>query len=222
MLAPPSALPATPVPAASAPSGPSLAFDGSTIDGGWYTDVTQLARHSARLLNDVMSAWSSYGLALFALLMLVVWWRARRADAATMARALAVPVVVVLVYGVDMVLKSVVREVRPCRSIPHSFTLESCPAPSDWAFPSNHTVIAFSAATALWLLDRKLGALAFLAAVAMGFSRIWVGAHYPHDVAAGALVGVLVALPLAAASERAAPWVERARNGRLRPLLAAD
>lgn len=202
-------------------AGTAPAFDGSGIDGSLYTDVTEEARHAPAVLNDAISAWTSYGLALFAVLMLLAWWRARRLDAPVMARALAVPVVVVAVFGVDMVLKTLVQEDRPCRSLPGSFTLEACPAPGDWSFPSNHSVIAFSAAAALWMIDRRLGAIGLLAAVAMGFSRVWVGAHYPHDVVAGALVGIVLAPILTLLATRAAPWVERARGGPLRPLLTA-
>ncbi|MFI1970755.1 hypothetical protein BLA24_09420 [Streptomyces cinnamoneus] len=194
-------------------------FDGSGIDGGLYTDITRDAQRAPWLLNDTVATWSAFGLALFAALMLTGWWRARRSDSPMMARALATPLVVAVVYGVDVVLKSLVREERPCRSLPGSFTLEACPAPHDWSFPSNHAVIAFAAATALWLVDRRLGAVAVTAAVAMAASRVWVGVHYPHDVAAGALMGIALAVPLTVGATRATPWVERAREGRLRPFL---
>jgi undecaprenyl-diphosphatase len=55
----------------------------------------------------------------------------------------------------------------------------------------------------------------------MGASRVWVGAHYPHDVLVAALVGILVALPLAALAGRAAPLVDRLRTGPLGSLLGA-
>ncbi|MFC5721620.1 phosphatase PAP2 family protein [Streptomyces gamaensis] len=206
----------------SAPGAPvPLALDGSRIDGSLYGDVTDAARHAPWALNDVISFWSSFGLAFFALLTLLAWWRARGADAAVMARVLAAPVVVGVVYAADMALKSLVREPRPCRALPHSFTLESCPAPGDWSFPSNHAVIAFSVATVLWFAHRRIGAVAALAALAMAASRVWVGVHYPHDVVAGALVGVVLSVPLTLAASRGAGWVERARGGRLRPLLAS-
>ncbi|MFF9815377.1 phosphatase PAP2 family protein [Streptomyces sp. NPDC014006] len=171
----------------------NLAFGGASIDGSAYREVVDLAQHSPGWLDTTIRVWSAYGLVVFAVLMVLVWWRARRAGAATAVTALAVPVVVVLAYGVNDVLKMFVHEDRPCQTL-QVRTLEACPAHGDWSFPSNHAAIAAAAAVALWLVSRRLGALACLAAVAMAASRVWVGVHYPHDVLAGLVVGGLVAL----------------------------
>ncbi|MFI5976180.1 phosphatase PAP2 family protein [Streptomyces sp. NPDC051452] len=170
-----------------------IAFDGSSIDGSVYEDVVSRAQNAPGWLDDMVSLWSTYGLAVFAVLMVIGWWRARRTGAAHAVTALAVPVVVIVAYGVDMGVKSIVREDRPCQSL-HVRTLEACPAPGDWSFPSNHAALAVAAAVALVFVSRRLGAVAVVAALAMGVSRVWVGAHYPHDVLAGAAVGGLVAL----------------------------
>ncbi|MFJ9817725.1 phosphatase PAP2 family protein [Streptomyces sp. NPDC101151] len=170
-----------------------LAMDGSTIDGTAYEDVVHLAQRAPDWLDDTVSVWTTLGLGLFAVLMIVGWWHARRAGAAAAVTALLVPVVVVLAYGVDMIVKLLVREDRPCQSL-HVRTLEACPAPGDWAFPSNHAAIAAGAAVALVFVSRRLGAVAVLGALAMAVSRVWVGAHYPHDVLAGVVVGGLVTL----------------------------
>ncbi|MEU1408473.1 phosphatase PAP2 family protein [Streptomyces sp. NPDC005728] len=170
-----------------------LARDGSSIDGTAYEDVVHLAQRAPDWLDDAVSVWTTFGLALFAVLIVVGWWQARRAGAVAAVTAMVVPVVVVLSYGVDMVVKLAVREDRPCQSL-HVRTLEACPAPGDWSFPSNHAAIAAGAALALLFVSRRLGAVAVLAALAMGVSRVWVGAHYPHDVLAGVVVGGLVAL----------------------------
>ncbi|GAA1239778.1 phosphatase PAP2 family protein [Kitasatospora nipponensis] len=198
-----------------------LAYDGSGIDGGLYTTVTGWAAHAPHWFDQAVTTWSDLGLGLFAVFMLWAWWQARRADAVVMARVLAAPLVVVAAYVANSVFKSLVAEVRPCRQIAGSVPLESCPAADDWSFPSNHTVIAFAAATALWFASRRLGALALLCAALMGASRVWVGVHYPHDVLIGALVGVLVALPLTVAAGRAAPLVERLRAGAPATFLGA-
>ncbi|WP_405585482.1 phosphatase PAP2 family protein [Streptomyces sp. NBC_01190] len=202
-------------------SSAPLAFDGSHIDGGLYTDTVDVARHSPQALGQVVEAWSTYGLGVFAVLMLMAWWGARRGDPAVMARALAAPLIVALVLALDTVLKSQVQEVRPCRTIPGSFTLEACPAAGDWSFPSNHTIVAFTAAAALWATDRRLGRIGAVAAVAMGLSRIFVGVHYPHDVLAAAVLGVALGIPLTRLSGRAAPLITSARTGPLRPLVEA-
>ncbi|MEU0253089.1 phosphatase PAP2 family protein [Streptomyces sp. NPDC006184] len=200
----------------------TLALGGASVDGSAYTDVVDLAHRSPGWLDGLVSAWSTYGLGVFALLMVIGWWQARRTAAAAAVRALAVPVIVVLAYGVDAALKLVVREERPCQSL-HVSTLEACPAPGDWSFPSNHAAIAFAAAVALYSVSRRLGAVAAVAACAMAASRVWVGVHYPHDVAAGAAVGALVALlAVAALRHPADTLVRQVTATRLRALLVAS
>ncbi|MFJ3234623.1 phosphatase PAP2 family protein [Streptomyces sp. NPDC086787] len=198
-----------------------LAFDGSSIDGSVYESVVHRAEHVPAWLDDTVTAWSTFGLVAFAVLMSVCWWRARRTDAAAAVNALAVPVVAVLAYGVDMALKSVVREDRPCQSL-RVRTLEACPAPGDWSFPSNHMAIATASAAALVFVTRRVGAIAAVAALLMGVSRVWVGAHYPHDVLAGAVVGVVVAtgamLVVRRHARALARWLTRRR---LTSLLSA-
>ncbi|MFJ6216853.1 phosphatase PAP2 family protein [Streptomyces sp. NPDC092296] len=200
-------------------TGTPLAFDGSRIDGGLYSDATDAAARAPHWLDRAVLDWSAYGIAVFAVLAVAAWWTARRSGAVPTARVLALPAVVVVAYAVNLVLKSLVSEVRPCRSVLHALPLEACPAADDWSFPSNHTVVAFAAAGALLLVDRRIGAVAAVAALAMGASRVWVGAHYPHDVLAGAVVGALVGVLLTLAAGRAAPLVERGRRGALAPLL---
>ncbi|MEU1802762.1 phosphatase PAP2 family protein [Streptomyces sp. NPDC019937] len=194
-------------------------FGGASIDGSAYTDVVDLAGRSPGWLDTAVAAWPAYGLAIFALLMVLGWWQARRAGAVMAVTALAAPVVVVLAYGVDAVLKLVVREDRPCRSL-HMRTLEACPAPGDWSFPGNHAAIAAATAVALVFVSRRLGAA--VAALAMAASRVWVGVHYPHDVAVGVLVGGLVAFAAMILSRRWAQTLARHLSATvLRPLLAA-
>ncbi|MFI2609908.1 phosphatase PAP2 family protein [Kitasatospora sp. NPDC018619] len=194
-------------------------YDGSGIDGGLYTRVNGWAQAAPHWLDELVKVWSALGLGLFAVFMLYAWWRARGAEPAAMARVLASPVVVVVAYAVNSVFKGAVEELRPCAQIPGSVALETCPGTGDWSFPSNHSVIAFAAAASLWFVNRRLGWVAGLFAVLMAASRVWVGVHYPHDVAVGALVGLLVAVVLAPLAGRCGPLVDRMRAGALRPLL---
>ncbi|MGX8728709.1 MAG: phosphatase PAP2 family protein, partial [Lachnospiraceae bacterium] len=63
------------------------------------------------------------------------------------------------------------------------------------SFPSGHTQAAFALAVSMCLVLRKkiVSILALAFAVLMGFSRLYVGAHYPSDVIAGALIGTAAA-----------------------------
>lgn len=67
--------------------------------------------------------------------------------------------------------------------------------PKGTSFPSGHTTTAFGFSVAFLLNTKKrwTGWLVLAIAVLMGFSRLYVGVHYPSDVAAGLIVGSAVA-----------------------------
>jgi membrane-associated phospholipid phosphatase len=183
----------------------------SQFDAGLYRWVVGLTHHTPQPVDDAVKVFSDYGLGLFAVLMLVAWWRARPADSARMAAALSVPLIVVVAYVLNDLVKSGFDEVRPCRTL-HTVPLETCPAPSDWAFPSNHSAIAGAAAVALLIASRRTGWYAVPLALLMAASRVWIGVHYPHDVVVGLVLGALVAWPAALTAPRLAPAVERLRG----------
>ena len=69
----------------------------------------------------------------------------------------------------------------------------------DYSFPSGHTAAAFASSMAILRSEhKKLGACALIYATLMGFSRLYVGIHYPTDVIAGMILGDLFGLAGAA------------------------
>ncbi|GAA3716944.1 phosphatase PAP2 family protein [Streptomyces tremellae] len=199
----------------------TLAFDGSGIDGSLFTHVTDFARDTPSL-NGPLALWTNAGLGVFAVLMVIGWWRARRRGAPAMTLALAVPVAVAVTFAVAEVFKKLIAEVRPCYSLPHDYFVEACPVRSDYAFPSGHSTTAFATVAALWLLDRRLASVAALFALFEGFTRVYVGAHYPHDVIASAVLSLPVAYAVSRLFALAfGPLVARLSTGALAPLLTA-
>ena len=89
------------------------------------------------------------------------------------------------------ILKNLVARTRPC-DVNKSIQL-LIKRPWDYSFPSGHTSASFAAATAIYAIDRRWGAAAYVLAALIGFSRLYLGVHFPTDVLAGAVVGILAA-----------------------------
>lgn len=87
------------------------------------------------------------------------------------------------------VIKKVFNRERPF--IVHPDVIYAKEYPTDPSFPSGHTAFAFSTATSLSLAIPKWYVIApsFVYASAVGYSRLYLGVHYPSDVLGGAVVG---------------------------------
>lgn len=92
------------------------------------------------------------------------------------------------------VVKPLVGRIRPCTLHPEVPLL--IPREEGFSFPSSHTVTGFASAAAIWLAERRWGIAAFAAAAMIGLSRVYLYVHYPTDVLAGAVLGILVTIGL--------------------------
>lgn len=63
----------------------------------------------------------------------------------------------------------------------------------DYSFPSGHSAASFSIATTIALNIPRLSIIVFVLAIIVGISRIYLGVHYPTDVAAGIIIGFGIA-----------------------------
>lgn len=87
-------------------------------------------------------------------------------------------------------LKRLCCRKRPSSGIGGGF-LALIENPDAFSFPSGHTAVAFAVALALAGEGDGLGALVLILALGIAVSRVYLGAHYPLDVAAGAILGAV-------------------------------
>lgn len=101
----------------------------------------------------------------------------------------------------NMLLKNLVARTRPYEVIEGLTYLVK--RPGDLSFPSGHAGCAFSAACImLRRLPKRYGIPAFVFAIVISLSRLYVGVHYPSDVLFGVISGILISYAAEALVER--------------------
>lgn len=87
---------------------------------------------------------------------------------------------------------------------------------SGYSFPSGHSTIAFMAAVIIshYIENKYVSFISFLAAFGIGFSRIYIGVHYPSDVICGFITGTVIAWALIIAAKSAGLRDNNPRMGR--------
>lgn len=89
----------------------------------------------------------------------------------------------------EFLLKNLIGRVRPCNLVHDVEMLVKCP--HSYSFPSGHSSSSFGAATTIFLWNKKVGVFALILAALIAFSRLYNYVHFPSDVLAGSLFGVL-------------------------------
>ena len=80
---------------------------------------------------------------------------------------------------------------RPRPFVDHDVTLLFY-QPTDSSFPANPIAATFGIAAAIWVVNRRVGTALLLWTSLYGFARVYAGVHYPLDIIAGALIGIVI------------------------------
>lgn len=173
-----------------------------------FEDINKLAAHSGAV-DWIMKAIAQFGPYVFVAVFILLWfWPARRSSRDSRQRGAVLAAASALIaLGINQIIIHLWARPRPFVFHPAILLL---PASHDPSFPSDHATFVFAAAVALLLISRRLGLPALLFAAVVAFSRVYTGEHYPADVAAGALIGSVVALLVCSQASRLSPVIDPA------------
>lgn len=137
------------------------------------------------VLMPIITFLGNAGAIWFAAAIVLIFFKKYRKNAFMIVSGLACSYII----G-NLILKNLVARARPC-SFNTAVELLIA-APTDYSFPSGHTMSSFVAAMILFRADKRLGIPAFILAFMIAFSRLYLYVHFPSDVIAGALIGAVI------------------------------
>jgi undecaprenyl-diphosphatase len=105
--------------------------------------------------------------------------------------ALHVLIAVVIEVALVAVLKEVVARPRPYETLAN---VQYYLVQSGFSFPSAHAAGAFAVSIAIGVRERKYLPLLLVIALAVAFSRVYIGVHFPLDAIAGSIIGAIIGL----------------------------
>jgi undecaprenyl-diphosphatase len=131
-----------------------------------------------------LSHLGSAGFIWLTLAVLTVWF---------LRRPVAFPLVLIAYFASAAASSALKLAVDRARPVDHPLVRE----PTTHSFPSAHAATSFAcAATLAPFAPRHAQPVLYVLAVAIAYSRVYIGVHYPLDVLGGAALGLLVATAL--------------------------
>ena len=157
------------------------------LDGGFLLFLQESVRNP--ILDNLMIFITSLGnggmIWIVATIVLLIPKKTRKAGIMSAAALLGSLIIN------NNIVKNIVQRPRPFVTFTDLQII--IPTPSEFSFPSGHTSSSFAAAAVFYRhLPRKIGLPSVILAGLIGFSRLYVGVHYPTDVIAGVIMGILL------------------------------
>ena len=143
------------------------------------------------ILMPIITYFGEDGIGWIAWAVLLLFFKKHRKTGLGMAFALALGFVIC-----NLTLKPMIGRIRPYdlqaeMGITIKLLVEGL---HDYSFPSGHTIASIEAAMVILLNNRKMGIPAMILALLIAFSRLYLYVHYPTDVIASLILGVVIAL----------------------------
>lgn len=157
------------------------------LDYHIFKIINHLAISDA-FLNPLMDFLSRDGEYLFFLGVIIYWFMRTTSNRRMVAEAL---VAACVALGLNAAIGLFFYRDRP---FVHHHVVQLIQHAANASFPSDHATGAFVIAATIWIWRKRDGWLWLLFAASIAFSRVWTGVHYPTDVLAGMVIGILIAV----------------------------
>lgn len=158
------------------------------------TDISMLhfinSKLRCKVLDVIMPIITFFGSATFCAIFVLLTIISKNRDIKNLGVIASFSIIVS--SGITHFIKRIKNRIRPYISIPEIIVNKI--GVDDYSFPSGHTTAAFSIGVSIALKISGLATLSLVLAALVGFSRIYLGVHYPTDVGAGVIVGSVSAV----------------------------
>ena len=155
---------------------------------------------SCKIFDKIMPIMTNVENWFLVYIFLFVWLLWKGGKNGRILAALLVLTIIISDQLCSSLLKDLFNRIRPCRALGDVNLLVHCG--SGKSFPSSHAVNNFAAAMLLGKHFKQYRTAYLIIALIISFSRIYVGVHYPFDVLAGAIIGVIIGILMAFVYEK--------------------
>lgn len=162
----------------------------NAFDLNVFHAINHLAGHTP-ILDDTLAPLAHYGLEIYAVIFVIAWFALPRREERKRHALVVSAIGGVIALLINAIIGGFIFRPRPF-TVPGVHATQLIPHPADTSFPSDHVSGGFGFASAAWgNTARWFSWLFTILSVLMMFARVYVGVHWPTDVLAGLVIGII-------------------------------
>ncbi|AET68449.1 membrane-associated phospholipid phosphatase [Desulfosporosinus orientis DSM 765] len=156
-----------------------------------YHLFNQFAGHHP-ILDHTFAFFAQYSLELYIILFIIAWFTLPKIEVKQRHTLLIMGLSGVLGLIINVIISHIYFRPRPFMVLEKGTFTQLIPHAPDASFPSDHTTGSFGFAAASWGKAPKWITISFsILGILNAIARLYVGVHWPTDVIAGILIGML-------------------------------